>query len=124
MVEDHVRAAIKLHDEKKLRKGHRTIFSEILESNLPDSEKHVLRLKDEASVIAGAGSDTIKHTLTIASFYILSNPEIEKKLMDELVKAMVDRETTLTWAELETLPYLTAIIHEGKSYLGGLWIGD
>jgi cytochrome P450 len=124
MVETHVRRMIQEQDEKKVFGGHKTIFSEILESDLPASEKQVSRLKDEAGVIIGAGSDTIKHALTIASYHILSDKEIERTLVEELVKAMPDRDSTLTWAELETLPYLTAVLQEGISSSSQLWKED
>jgi cytochrome P450 len=121
MVENHVRTAITDHSSKKAFGGHKTIFSSILESDLPDSEKSVSRLKDEAVVLIGAGSDTIKQTLTIASFHVLSDVEVERKLVEELVKAMPDRDGTLTWAELEGLPYLTAIIQECEYGMKWQW---
>lgn len=117
MVEGKIREVMRSHDEKEELVGHKTIFSEILESDLPDSEKGIIRLRDEAGVIIGAGSDTIKHTLTIASFYILKDPKIYKRLVEELVNAIPDRDSTITWTELERLPYLTAIIQEG-AYIG------
>jgi cytochrome P450 len=111
MVVDHVRKVAKEHGEKEIVE-HNTIFSEILESNLPDEEKQIKRLGDEACVMVGAGSDTIKHTLTIACYYILNDQKIYERLVDELVTAIPDRNSTVAWAELEKLPYLTAIIQE------------
>ena len=51
MVEDHVRAVTKCHENKEDFVRHKTIFSEILESNLPASEKGIRRLRDEAGVL-------------------------------------------------------------------------
>jgi cytochrome P450 len=112
-VRDQVRRAVKSHDEKADSVGHRTIFSEILESDLPAVEKENQRLGDEARLIVAAGTDTVKNAVTVASFHILNTPEIHKRLAEELVVAMPDRDSTLTLTELEGLPYLTAIIQEG-----------
>ena len=46
-------------DTKKENDGIRTIFHEILQSNLPPSEKTTERLGREAQAITGAGLETI-----------------------------------------------------------------
>ena len=43
----------------------------------------------------------------------MANPEILKKLKDELQRALLDIDTPLTSAQLEQLPYLAAIVQEG-----------
>lgn len=68
------------------------------------------RLKDEAAVFVGAGTDTVRNTLHVASFNILNNPAIHSKLREELTKAMSNKNTTLPWADLENLPYMSAVI--------------
>jgi hypothetical protein len=55
-------------------------FHELLESDLPPSTKGVQRLGDEAQTIIGARLETIAWALTVATFHILDNPNILKKL--------------------------------------------
>jgi hypothetical protein len=45
--------------------SHPTIFHSLLDSNLPDSEKSVERLTDEANTIIGAGQETVAVRITI-----------------------------------------------------------
>ena len=93
--------------------AHKTIFNDILASHLPAEEKSVTRLRQEAAGIVSAGIETIRATLTLATFYILSNPEIERRLVEELHVSFPDPSVTPTLSELERLPYLTAILQEG-----------
>ena len=84
----------------------------MLKSDLPIEELSLDRLKHEALSITGGGVDTIKNALVIASYGIISNPAIYKRLHDELVKAMPDPTQSLTVPEFERLPYLNAIVQE------------
>ena len=45
--------------------SHLTIFHSLLNSNLPDSEKSIERLTDEANTIIGAGQETVAVRITI-----------------------------------------------------------
>ena len=57
--------------------------------------------------------ETTKSTLTVATFYILFNPEIKHRLTEELRVSFPDLSKSPPLSELERLPYLTAIIQEG-----------
>jgi cytochrome P450 len=94
--------------------SHKTIFHDILDSKLPREEITLKRLQDEALVVVSAGTHTVTFALSVASFHILNNPEILRKLREELVTAIPDRNQTLTWPQLEALPYLGAVIQESK----------
>lgn len=94
---------------------HRTVFDEILHSNLPPEELLVSRLQDEASVLVSAGLETTKMTLTIACFHILDNPDVYRQLCQELKKVFPDPIMQPALPELEKLPYLTAVIQECKT---------
>lgn len=85
---------------------HPTIFHEVLSSDLPPQEKTVERLGQEGQTIVGAGTETTSWTLSVLTYHVLSNPAILTKLREE----MKDKNG---WKELEQLPYLTAVIHEG-----------
>ncbi|KAF8860246.1 cytochrome P450, partial [Acephala macrosclerotiorum] len=100
--------------------SHPSIFHDILDSDLPPSEKNAKRLADEAVAVVGAGFETTKGALTIASFHVLNNPDILQTLKQELLAAWPDINTPPTWQELERLPYLTAIIQESLRLFHGV----
>jgi cytochrome P450 len=89
-----------------------SIFRDLLESDLPPSEKTVYRLAGEAAGLIGAGSETMTWTLTVASVYMLRNPEILQKLTAELKTIVQDPLKLPKWSELEQLPYLGGVISE------------
>lgn len=90
-----------------------TIFHGLLDNpNLPESEKVTERLLDEAQILIGAGTDTTANTLAALTYHVLANPDIFMRLKDELSKAMPDPDTMPESAQLEALPYLTAVIQE------------
>ena len=93
--------------------SHSTIFHALLNSNLPDQEKSVERLTDEAQVMIGAGQETVAWILTVIVCHLLSNPLVLRKLKAELVVAMPDPEIVIPEATLANLPYLTGVIKEG-----------
>ncbi|EON69687.1 hypothetical protein W97_08947 [Coniosporium apollinis CBS 100218] len=90
--------------------AHRTVFHEILNSNIPVSEKTVDRLWQEAEIVSVAGTETTAWTLAVITFYLLANPEILRTLRTELFTIT---EKSVAWKQLEKLPYLTAVIQEG-----------
>jgi cytochrome P450 len=92
--------------------AHKTVFSELFQS-LPPEELSVELLKHEAASITGAGIDTTKTTLSLATYHVLANPSVCKKLREELIDAIPDLSAPQpTLPELERLPYLNAIIQE------------
>jgi len=97
--------------------SHGTIFSELLQGDLPLSQKSDLRLQDEAQLIIGAGLATTGWTLSVATFYLLSNPSVLARLQKELKEVIPTKDESdptagLEWTELEKLPYLTGCIKE------------
>lgn len=91
-----------------------TLFRHIVTSDMPTSEQSVERLTREAMVLFGGATGTTPHTLTLISYYILSNPKIEERLKDDLAPLMLDFPKNLPrWTDLEGLPYLHAIVKEG-----------
>ncbi|CZT53321.1 uncharacterized protein RSE6_14811 [Rhynchosporium secalis] len=81
--------------------------------NVPKaSELTVKRLSDEAGVLIGAGSDTIRRVLEVLVFHIVDNSYIHRKLQSELSEAMPNRSCILPLPEMERLPYLAAVIQE------------
>ena len=99
-------------EPKVIDVAHPTIFHEILDSKLPESEKTVRRLRDEAWIVVGAGTLTTAWTLSVATYYLLENPHILRRLKDELRAAIPDPNQNPRLSVLENLPYLTAILKE------------
>ncbi|RDB24893.1 hypothetical protein Hypma_007757 [Hypsizygus marmoreus] len=92
---------------------HEIIYHQLLTPGKDGGEIPSKRsLLHEATVMIGAGSETVGNTCNIGSFYVLSNPTIQKKLVDELCGIWPDVDATVNFEKLEKLPYLTAIIKE------------
>ncbi|KAL4901620.1 hypothetical protein BDW74DRAFT_170074 [Aspergillus multicolor] len=71
------------------------------------------RLANEAQVLLGGGTASTARTITFATFYILDRPEIRARLHAELGEVMADWPRRVpSWAELEKLVYLQAVIKE------------
>ena len=91
-----------------------SLFRYIVNSEMPESELSVERLTKEAQVLLGAGTASTARTLDFISYYILSNPHIRSRLGKELEDVMANYPKEVpSWAQLEKLPYLQAIINEG-----------
>ncbi|KAK0390740.1 hypothetical protein NLU13_0243 [Sarocladium strictum] len=97
------------------RKGDtsRTIFHTLRDSDLPPHEKTLQRLCDEGEIMTGAGSETTAQTLTRIMFYICQVPDTLDKMRHELARIMTIHGGIPDIAELQALPYLSAVIKEG-----------
>lgn len=92
-----------------------SLFHQILrDGDLPQSERSEVRLAKEAQTLLGAGTASTSRTIGFATYYILSRPHtVGKRLKEELREPMKEWPGRVpTWAELERLPYLQAIIKE------------
>ena len=85
-----------------------TIFHEILSSDLPASEKHEKRLGEEGFVVIAAGGETTGRTLTVATYFIISNPRVLSNLTVELRNTMPLPYDKPKLKELEQLPWLVS----------------
>lgn len=93
--------------------AHPTVFHELLNSDLPESQKTDARLGDEAQLIIAAGLITTSRALEVASYHIIAHPEVQNKLRDELRKSGFSGPSEeLDWHKLEKLPYLNGVLHE------------
>lgn len=94
-----------------------SVFHHVVKSDMPESDKSEERLMGEAQVMLGGGTVTTARTLTFASYYILSRPEVRGRLESEVKDFMAEwPERVPTWAELERLPFLQGIIKESLRY--------
>lgn len=103
------------NDKIGARAGDKTtLFRYIVNSDMPESERSDNRLASEAQVLLGAGTVTSARTLCFISYYILMNSSIRTRLAKELQEPMFRYpEVVPTWAELERVPILQALIKEG-----------
>lgn len=93
--------------------SHATIFSELLEGDLPAYEKSVPRLIQEAHIVTSAGTETTAWCLSVITFHLLDKPCLLQKLRQELEEAIPDISVQAPLLTLEKLPYLSACIQEG-----------
>ncbi|RAL66217.1 hypothetical protein DID88_005889 [Monilinia fructigena] len=118
MAKQHIAAARRekpSQDEDGGTKDDRiSLFRSILASEMPEDELSDERLAKEAQVLLLAGVLSSATTLGFCSYYILSNKDIHTRLQEELkdVMAMWPHQVP-SWAELERVKYLQAIIKEG-----------
>ena len=102
----------KTQDEKI--DGEDTIFQGLLNSPiLSDADKTTERLMTEAYIVVGAGLETTATTLEAITYYLLANPPIMRKLRVELEAAIPDASALPTFKQVESLPYLMAVVQEG-----------
>lgn len=92
-----------------------TIFTAIIQSDIPRSEVTEERLQDEAVGVVGAGLETTMRTLSVAVFHVVANPRIHQRLRTELENVIPNPDQMPPWEVLEQLPYLAACINEGTS---------
>ncbi|GAW17834.1 hypothetical protein ANO14919_073010 [Xylariales sp. No.14919] len=101
-----------LHNSPNPDNIRSTIFQGVLEGTLPTEDKSYWRLVNEAQLIVFAGEGTTAHTLTAAIYEILAQPAVAQKLREELLQALPDHEATPSFAQVDSLPYLNAVIQE------------
>ena len=92
--------------------SHPVIFHDILQSKLPESDKTVGRLSEEALTMIGAGTMTTSWILSVATYHLIVSPRILRKLKAELKSAITDPDKIVPIEVLESLPYLAAVVKE------------
>ena len=102
-----------------------TIIHAILQADdLPPAEAELNRVSDEVSTITGAGLETVAQTLRFTVYHLYSNPTLLHPLRTELHDLSItlnhDLQSEPTLAQLERLPYLTAVITEALRLSPGL----
>ncbi|KAK3389163.1 cytochrome P450 [Podospora didyma] len=113
-VKEGVKPILEHADEvSKTGEASRTIFHTLRDSDLPAEEKTLQRLCDEGEILTGAGSETTAMAITRIFFYLKHVPETLATLRREVDHAIPDASDIPTWAELQSLPYLNAVVREG-----------
>lgn len=107
--------------EGKPEKGQKTIFWDILTNDeVRFSEKETHHLVTEAQAVVGAGTVTTAHTLSIAAFHLLDNPDILARVRKEIESVWPESGLGPKWHQLEQLPYCGAVIMEGLRFSHGV----
>lgn len=78
------------------------------------------RLAQEALALVGAGTETTGNTLSVTTFYLLSDLTKAQRLKKELNSVKVDSSNLLNYQQLRNLPYLVAVISEGLRIASGV----
>jgi len=92
--------------------NHRTIFYEIMNSDLADREKSDERLWQDGQTMVIAGTLTTAWSLCIAAYYLLSQPETLRALKTELATVLQGPASRVPIDRLQQLPYLTGCVQE------------
>ncbi|KAL9601749.1 MAG: hypothetical protein Q9179_002771 [Wetmoreana sp. 5 TL-2023] len=87
-----------------------SIFHEILKAKIPESEKTVDRMTQEAQSIISAASETTSSVLATTIFHILDNPDVHERLKAELKGAIEHPKALAEWRRLQQLPYLVSLL--------------
>lgn len=87
----------------------KTIFHEVLQAKIPDSEKTTARLSSESMTIVVAGMESTSSTLAALTYHLLANPPILKRLKAELSGIMQDPNELPSAVVLDGLPYLVSL---------------
>ena len=82
------------------------LFKSIYASSLPVSDKRVERIAQEGFVIVTAGGETTSRVLSMAMFFIVSNPHVLKQLLKEIMTVMPNANEIPPAKTLEGLHYL------------------
>lgn len=89
--------------------GRETVFDALIGA---EPQRSTIGFVDEAFALVFGGTDTTVTTMTFAIWCILKNPDIEKKLLDELNTVEMNSDGLMEYPGLINLPYLTAIVNE------------
>ncbi|KAJ3751758.1 cytochrome P450 [Lentinula raphanica] len=108
------------HPEEFSKVEHETIYHHLLQPQKGQVRPSKTALIQEAITLVGAGSDTVGNTCTVGTFYAVKNPDIQRRLVEELREAWPDKDRPLSYVTLEKLPYLTAFIKEALRFSIGV----
>lgn len=100
--------------------AQKTIFHEILDSDLPEPEKSPSRLWQDGQVTVIAGTLTTASALSYATYCFLTQPDTLKQLRDELRTAIPNPSRLPPLATLEQLPFLRSCIKEALRLSNGV----
>jgi cytochrome P450 len=95
------------------------IFREVLNSDLPPEEKSIDRLWQEGQLFNIAGAETTAWTLGLVTYYLLAQPQILRRLRQELASVVKNGRIDTSTADLEQLPYLVSCFWNSRNDADG-----
>ncbi|KAK6497772.1 hypothetical protein TWF481_012174 [Arthrobotrys musiformis] len=98
-----------------------TIFAQLFQDDLKRGRKASTdkELSADAVLTVSAGMDTLGHTLTLATYYLVKNPDVQGKLLSELKTVMKHPKDDVSEETLEHLPFLQACLKESLRFSHG-----
>lgn len=108
--------------KKSLEQEFVPILRAVMESpKLPSNERSVDRVAQDGQMLLMAGTLTQASVLEHLMYWMISNPEVLRKLKEELRTVMpsINDVGNVPLTKLESLPYLTAIIKESIRLIYG-----
>ncbi|KAK2766963.1 hypothetical protein FQN54_006279 [Arachnomyces sp. PD_36] len=109
--------------KEDIKAGVSSEYDDYLDKFLQAKEKNPELVEDNMVITyllsnVLAGSDTTAITLCAATYYVLKNPEVQRKLEKELDSANL--EFPVSWKATQTLPYLDAVMLEAMRIHSGV----
>ncbi|KAH8694203.1 cytochrome P450 [Talaromyces proteolyticus] len=118
-IREKIQSVLNVNPSLKSEKlsGKSTIFDVVRDNpKLPDSEKKLQRMSDEGNVLLIAATETPGKVLALLTYHLLADPIKLARLRSELES--IGPKPSLR--ELESLPYLVAVVKEGLRLHGGV----
>ncbi|KAL4789749.1 cytochrome P450 [Aspergillus venezuelensis] len=106
--------------ESKKKEG--TMFDALTDAKIPACERTLSRIHDEGMILLSGGTEPTANALTIAAFHIINKKDILSSMRIELLDNDIESIETVSWSQLEQLPYLTAVVNEALRLSHGLSI--
>ncbi|WP_264552305.1 cytochrome P450 [Flavobacterium sp. N2038] len=100
------------------------LLNMLLETRYEDTGEgmSVEQLIDEIKVLFIAGHETTANALTFTLFLLGRNPEIQQKVLEEIVK--IESETSSIVEQLQKMTYTNAVLNESMRLYPPAWITD
>ncbi|KAI9147157.1 Fusicoccadiene C-8 hydroxylase [Paramyrothecium foliicola] len=93
--------------------GSISLIHQVLQSDMPESEKSLDRLTKDVQVMLSAGSEESASAMALGIVHILSQPDLKHRLSEELRDVMSQWPRRIpSLNELESLPVLQATVKE------------
>ncbi|KAG2417839.1 hypothetical protein HFD88_000938 [Aspergillus terreus] len=107
---------------EKSNPARSTIYDKLSDPSVPPEERTLQRIQDEGVILLSAGTETTGRALCMAAFHLAYDKSITNRLRDELRQVMPRPTDTVSWTELEKLPYLNGVVYEALRLSYGLII--
>ncbi|OKO97830.1 hypothetical protein PENSUB_9756 [Penicillium subrubescens] len=87
------------------------MYDRLINEAVPCEERTLGRIQDESSLVLAAGTETTGRILTVAIYYLSKDQSILRKLRAELKTVLPSPTASVTWVQLEQLPYLLSFVN-------------